>query len=624
MRAARAFAAVLLAACLTAPGGLAAQDLSAEGWHTVRPGDTLEHLADVYLGAAGRWSEIARLNPEVTDPHRLRPGQRLRVPIGPRPGAPAAQIRRLSRDVDAKPTPIDWSDARLGDLLVERDGVRTFGRSSAEMRFLDGTRLLVTEDSLVFLRRAGGGLAAVGSGGRGGRPVVEIVEGQADVERRAGRLSEPAGPAGPATQAGLEVEIVVGGARAVPRPSASGSLQARARRAEAGSAKVMLYGGAGEVESGGVKVALAEGTGTSVDAGAPPGPPEKLLPAPQGLDPAPGARRATLRPGFSWEPVTGAVSYVVEVCRDAGCGELLERAVGLAEAGWRPEHDLPPGELHWRATARSASGLDGYPAAAATLTLAAGGLPGAAATLEMTGDVVRVGETLYASPRPRLEPRVAAAPECPTERTLPLIDGREAAAWPAAWPPGDHSAAVAVLDRCGSRSESAPLAFRVDAAPPVVRWEIADAGLFAAYGEPRARLRPAAPGRERERRTRGRAPGLAWSADGRGWIPLREPAGAPGSDGAGSDSAPPELRIESGRPQVFLRGAATVATADGELRLGEGQVLRLWVEDTDSGVARLLVRRLDGPAGTALAVEAVDLVGNPVRLEWPVTLAGER
>lgn len=270
--------------------------------------------------------------------------------------------------------------------------------------------------------------------------------------------------------------------------------------------------------------------------------------------------------------------------------------------------------------------------------LAALPAPAAPASLALGGQPVRVGDVLYVAPAVKLEPQAAAGTaDCPAERTIPMIDGVEATggAWPAAWPAGDHTAAVAVVDRCGRRTESAPLAFRVDALPPAVRWEAADTELFEDYGEPLAKRRTEGDKwdrrRERDRLREREEPRrrsdqrdsertLAWSADGRGWIPLRGRA-------AGPDDDAPEPRIESRHPQVFLRGAATVGVSDGaagELRLEDGQVLRLWAEDAESGVARLAVRRLDGPNGEILAVEAVDLVGNPVRLEWPLTTAATR
>ncbi|HYG63910.1 MAG TPA: hypothetical protein VEL74_15135, partial [Thermoanaerobaculia bacterium] len=230
-------------------------------WHIVRPGETLRGITEKYLGSSARWPENHRLNPGVADPDRLLPGQRLRVLLPKRGAPPAAQVRKVSRRVEAKPSPTPWSEAWIDDLLLERDGLRTFTKSSAEMEFTDGTRLLVTEDSLVFLSRAGG---AGGAGGRlrgVDRKAVEIVEGQADVEARpaAGRPTP-------------EVEIVLGTTRATAKPGPAGTSQSRARKAGPG-AKVMVYGGTGEVEAGGAKVAVPEGMGTSVAQSGPPSPP---------------------------------------------------------------------------------------------------------------------------------------------------------------------------------------------------------------------------------------------------------------------------------------------------------------------------------------------------------------
>jgi hypothetical protein len=264
--------------------------------------------------------------------------------------------------------------------------------------------------------------------------------------------------------------------------------------------------------------------------------------------------------------------------------------------------------------------------------------PAAAASLALGGQPVRVGDVLFVSPAVQLEPQTPAiTSDCPVERTIPLVDGAEAAAWPAAWPAGDHTAAVAAVDRCGKRAESAPLAFRVDAAAPTVRWEAADTELFESYGEPLAKRRSEGDRwdrrrereREREReqerqreRERGRRAEdtLAWSADGRGWIAVGEPLPGQTAEQAG------ELRIESSRPQIFLRGPGTLATAGGPVDLAEGKVLRVFAEDADSGVARLSIKLRRAAAGAAggvgkdvLDVEAVDLVGNPQRLEWAVT-----
>lgn len=315
-------------------------------WHVVAPGETLEGLTAKYLGDAGLWRENWKLNPELKDPHRLQPGQRIRIIV--RRKEHKAEIQGLSRRVESKPHPDpSWIPARLGEVLRERDGVRTYEKSSADLAFDDGTHLLVTEQSLVFLREIGARLV-----GDVTRRSIEIVDGQAEVLARAA----PQPPPG--------LEIVLGEARALAHPAPAGELGTRARRLPAGTAQVMVYEGRGDVAAGGASVAVPRGMGTSVPKGGAPAPPEPLLPAPVLLAPSPGTAYAQSNPRFSWRPVAGAASYVVEVCGDPVCGRLVERATGVTETRWAPE-TLPLGELHVRVSAVAASGLDGYPSEAA-------------------------------------------------------------------------------------------------------------------------------------------------------------------------------------------------------------------------------------------------------------------
>ena len=124
-------------------------------------------------------SEIHRLNPGIADPDRIAPGLRIRIPAV-LSSFPAARLNRLSRQVEDQPSPIPWHNAQVGDVLVERDGVRTHQKSSAEMQFLDGARLTVTEDSLIFLHRSGNTLRGTP------KKSIEIVQGQAELERPVG------------------------------------------------------------------------------------------------------------------------------------------------------------------------------------------------------------------------------------------------------------------------------------------------------------------------------------------------------------------------------------------------------------------------------------------------------
>lgn len=315
-------------------------------WHVVQPGDTLQSLARRHLGDAALYTENVRLNPGV-DPTRLRIGSRVRIVLARNPPARSARVVEVSRRVEAQfhPQP-PWLPAKRGDGLKEKDGVRTHERSSAELAFDDGSSLVLTEQSLVFLRQVGSTLRGVP------RESIEILEGQVDLTQRPKRASP-------------QIEIVVAGALARPRPGAGGSAATRARR-DADAAAVMSFGGSSEVESGGQTVQVPQGMGTTVPAGRPPRAPERLLAAPRASGPV---RFAFANPALHWRAVTGAASYTAEVFADEACTRLAARGSGLTTTGWRVE-GLASGSYFWRVTAVSASGLDGYPSRPRPLELA--------------------------------------------------------------------------------------------------------------------------------------------------------------------------------------------------------------------------------------------------------------
>ncbi len=563
-------------------------------WHTVRPGETLEGIATRFLGSVQLWKELHRLNPNIADPNRIEPGQRIRMPAV-RPVLPVATVNRLSRQVEEQPSPIDWKEALLGDVLVERDGMRTFHQASAELQFADGAKLTVTEDSLVFLRRSGSTLKGVE------RKAVELMAGQADLDAR----STVAAVAAP------EVEIVVGASRTTSRPDKAGGAQTRARRADEGSAKVSVYGGESEVEAGGAKVQVPRGMGTSVAPSGPPSPPEKLLAAPAGLDPAAGAERACADPLFTWQAVPAAASYTVEVCRDPACAELVARQTGETGTQWRAA-PLPVGTYHWRVTARSASGLDGYPSAGSALAITSDrtGVQTPTGSLSIAGPQVRVGERLFTAASATVQVTATGADGAPA-RWVPVIGDQEAASWPDAWSAGEHTAGALVLDGCGHRVPLAPVAFVTDTAPPTIRWELGDAKSLA------DRL---APDSERERhRLRGRRSGGvlphdAWQSYAGVWqLPLPWVK----DKGGVRTQFPLEIPVEidSDRPQAFLTALDTRVSADGKEGVLDGHVLWIAADDAGSGVDRLVLKSRTEKDRVVLEVEAVDMVGNKSKKE---------
>ena len=68
----------------------------------------------------------------------------------------------------------------------------------------------------------------------------------------------------------------------------------------------MVFSGSSTVAAAGAEVEVPSGMGSTVPEGAPPSPPETLLPRPELVSPALGADLAWANPTLAWRPVAGA------------------------------------------------------------------------------------------------------------------------------------------------------------------------------------------------------------------------------------------------------------------------------------------------------------------------------
>ncbi|MCB1037414.1 MAG: LysM peptidoglycan-binding domain-containing protein, partial [Acidobacteria bacterium] len=425
------------------------------GWYVVRPGDSIIGITRTFLGSSDRWLENWQLNPEVKDPNRIAPGQRLRILLGDDLPQRSARVATLSRKVEENPAPLDWADASRDDLLLRRDGVRTQTASSVELELTGGNRMTITENSLVYLKDARPAPVPVD------RQAIEIVKGQADLEAEAG-TSRPD-----------DVEIIVAGSVAKPRSTAERPVQARARRPDQGGAQFMVYRGDSAVESAGKTVEVAQGMGTTVPSGGAPNPPEALLAAPPALSPEAGARLAVEAPTLAWEAVTGAIHYTVEVCRDPRCGELVQRVVAVQNSPWKAS-PIAPGKYFWRATAVSASGLDGYPGEPRSLEIldAMADVEPPTVSLRGQGRSLARGEVVHLGPGAKLEIEARDAASGIARREVTL-DGRSVApgVLEGPWESGKHELTFDVVDGAGNRSPRRTATFVYDPDPPTVSWQ---------------------------------------------------------------------------------------------------------------------------------------------------------
>jgi hypothetical protein len=47
----------------------------------VQKGDSLSQIAEDITGDASNWTKIAAMNPDLTDPNMIHPGQELKIPL---------------------------------------------------------------------------------------------------------------------------------------------------------------------------------------------------------------------------------------------------------------------------------------------------------------------------------------------------------------------------------------------------------------------------------------------------------------------------------------------------------------------------------------------------------------
>ncbi len=560
-----------------------------DGWHVVRPGETLWDLAERYLGSEEAWPELHALNRNIDNPHRISPGQRVRVQVRPQHAADVAQIASISRKVEEQLTPLPWLPSTELNMLNPRDGVRTYESSSSELLFPDATRLTISEDTLVFLGRSGTVRREVR------RDEIEIVLGQADLQKE---------------QESDVREVVLGDGRMTPAPEAR--LQARLRRPESGGAQVMVYAGDTVVESGGASQSVTAGMGTQMAEGMAPSAPEQLLPAPEAGAPAADSDWPAGGPAFTWGAVEGAASYVFEVCRDSECAGLVRRRTAL-ETTETSAADLEAGSYHWRVTAVSGSGLDGFPSTTRPFTVRAeADAESPTITAAFVGTQIEREGALFLGSDARLEIEIDDASG--VERAWAVLDGAEVelAGVEAGWSPGAHEVVIHARDRVGNEGRSETLAFTFDPLPPEIHWGPESGGLYHSFRGESNSWTEGEPGR--------RAPELVWSTDRKTWRATERQS---------------RSIQRSVAPRFFLRSGGgrgrVVVLPNVSLPVKRRHGVGVLANDQLVGTKTLDFRVVDDADGTRgsgrhrrLVVEATDHLGNRSSVSWLIRRGGAK
>ena len=326
----RYWAAVL---CLCGAGPASTQGVAAEpDWvYPVQPGDTLVAIAARHLDPAVAWPRLAQLN-RLAQPRHLTPGSRLRIPLAWLRHDPAgAEVVHLRGDAQ-RIAGVQATPLALGDRLWPGDQIETGPSASATLRFVDGSRLLLTPGSSLRIDQAGLHADSQSVVTRLGvqRGSAETRVNPQAAERRRFEISTP---------------IVNLGVRGTEF------------RTHGGADDTHIEVLSGQVAAGD-SVKLDGGFGSVARPGVPVTPPVRLADAPD-LSGLP-ARIEQLPLVLTWPAVPGVQGYRAQLWSDGPQGELLldGRFAGPA-AAWGP---LPDGRYQLRLRVVDGQGLEGLDA----------------------------------------------------------------------------------------------------------------------------------------------------------------------------------------------------------------------------------------------------------------------
>lgn len=308
--------------------------------HTVKAGESLHKITRQYLGTDILWQDNWQLNPEIDNPNNLKVGQILTIIKERIIPAEKAKVFNVVNRVEKKPSEGNWLSAQNGDELIQQEGVRTYAKSSALLEFNDESRLKVLEFSQIFLQTRSTGLTGTDSA------TIEVVKGDAELNWE------------PLKADGTEITIVTGGTISKPKADAGNKTELRTGITESGNSVISVYQGNSEVASAGAQVNVKQGMGLAVKPGEIPPEPKALLKAPQ-VDKNVQQQYAYANPWLNWFAVSGAVQYMVEICSDSACEQVL-RQQKVKTNQWQINGFAQSGAYYFRVGAISEDELVGY------------------------------------------------------------------------------------------------------------------------------------------------------------------------------------------------------------------------------------------------------------------------
>lgn len=303
--------------------------------YTVKAGDTLIGVSHEFLIKPNNWRLLQKLN-HVTTPTRMQTGTILRIPIAwlKRMDAVADVVRVQGEVIKIARNSGETSALVVGAQLVVGDEIKTAIGSNLTLRFVDGSRILLAENSRATLSN----MTLFGRTGMA-QTMLLLQQGRVDTQ-----VSPQAGPAAKYEIRTPAINLAVRGTDFRVSTNSADDLS----RSEVISGRVL-----GAAEKG--EVSLEGGFGTLVLVGQAPSPPIRLLGAPD-LSTLP-ALVEKVQLHFQWPCSSGVHQYRAQIFADRTFEQLLRDDIfNHCAATWT---DLPDAKYVLRVREVDSHGLEG-------------------------------------------------------------------------------------------------------------------------------------------------------------------------------------------------------------------------------------------------------------------------
>ena len=366
---ASAFLSVFLVGASVGVSVVHAQDAPVRDY-TIKKGDTCVGISIRELGDRKNYKLIHKHNKMGPLPHKLVPGELLRLPIlGPT--GPDANLSKRRGTVNVrKPATQQWNKGLAGMDLFRQWRINSQKRSTAEITFRDTSRLRMRENTIVVIY----GPTAERTRKRTSRATLEkgtLRSRLAQLNDRAPKGSSDLGePRLVIETPSSEAELGSGSALI----SVDGQKTARVSNHKGKAARLRARRKDGRR---GKAVEVASGMGSKAEVDKPPTAPKPLPPTPnwnQGPEFFVGWAHLGGTLTGSWLAVAGAVEYRIEIARDEQGADVVANVTVPAQVNRFEAHGFPDGDYFVSVAARDADKFESVPSSVRKLKIATVGL----------------------------------------------------------------------------------------------------------------------------------------------------------------------------------------------------------------------------------------------------------